>query len=80
LPRPHMGRGQDGSLLLSCVTLSFTTSRRFIPTLSRDKPCPYNLLDDVARRDDVVISIDAGWKRAAGWTAYGTIPYTISYS
>src|SRR6202030_463872 len=33
--RPHMGRGQDGSLLLSCMTLSFTTSRRFIPTLSR---------------------------------------------
>ena len=35
--RPHMARGQDGSLLLSCMTLSFTTSRRFIPTLSR--PC-----------------------------------------
>ena len=33
--RPHMARGQDGSLLLSCMTLSFTTSRRFIPTLSR---------------------------------------------
>src|SRR5205823_11458420 len=33
--RPRMVRGQDGSLLLSCVTLSFTTSRRFIPTLSR---------------------------------------------
>src|ERR1700730_12615146 len=32
--RPHMGRGQDGSLLLSCMNLSFTTSRRFIPTLS----------------------------------------------
>src|ERR1700730_13464307 len=32
---PHMARGQDGSLLLSCMTLSFTTSRRFIPTLSR---------------------------------------------
>src|SRR5437667_5951814 len=30
--RPHMARGQDGSLLLSCMTLSFTTSRRFIPT------------------------------------------------
>ena len=34
LGRPHMARGQDGSLLLSCMTLSFTTSRRFIPTLS----------------------------------------------
>ena len=33
--RPRKGRGQDGSLLLSCVTLSFTTSRRFIPTLSK---------------------------------------------
>ena len=29
---PGMARGQDGSLLLSCMTLSFTTSRRFIPT------------------------------------------------
>jgi hypothetical protein len=29
---PH-GRGQDGSLLLSCMTLSFTTSRRFIPAI-----------------------------------------------
>src|ERR1700732_3563179 len=37
--RPHMGRGQDGSLLLSCMTLSFTTSRRFIPTLSRPPAC-----------------------------------------
>src|SRR5208337_2133184 len=27
---PRMARGQDGSLLLSCMTLSFTTSRRFI--------------------------------------------------
>ncbi len=26
-----MTRGQDGSLPLSCVTLSFTTPRRFIP-------------------------------------------------
>ncbi len=45
--RPHMVRGQDGPLLLSCVTLSFTTSRRFIPTLSRQeclctKPRPYS--------------------------------------
>ena len=30
--RPHMVRGQDGSLLLSCMTLAFTASRRFIPT------------------------------------------------
>ena len=33
--RPRMARGQDGSLFLSCMTLSFTTSCRFIPTLSR---------------------------------------------
>ena len=26
-----MTRGQDGWLILSCVTLSFTTPRRFIP-------------------------------------------------
>lgn len=32
--RPRRARGQDGSLLLSCMTLSFTTPRRFIPTLS----------------------------------------------
>ena len=32
--RPRMARGQDGSLRLSCVTLSFTAPRRFIPTLS----------------------------------------------
>src|SRR5260370_31161169 len=28
---PRMTRGQDGSLCLSCVTLSFTAPRRFIP-------------------------------------------------
>src|SRR5216683_1677462 len=32
--RPRMTRGQDGSLLLSCVTLSFSTPRRFIPAHS----------------------------------------------
>ena len=37
---PHMARGQDGSLLLSCMTLAFTTSRRFVPTLSRPRACP----------------------------------------
>src|SRR5262245_52959845 len=31
---PRMARGQDGSLRLSCMTLSFTAPRRFIPTLS----------------------------------------------
>jgi hypothetical protein len=30
---PRMTRGQDGSLLLSCVTLSFTTQCRFSPAL-----------------------------------------------
>src|ERR1700691_3719406 len=30
------------SLFLSCMTLSFTTSRRFIPTLSRRKRLPHN--------------------------------------
>ena len=38
--RPRMARGQDGSLLLSCMTLSFTTSRRFIPTLSSARRRP----------------------------------------
>jgi len=32
--RPHMARGQSGSLLLLCTTLSFATSCRFIPALS----------------------------------------------
>src|ERR1035438_3935782 len=32
--------GQDGSLLLSCMTLPFTTSRRFIPTLSKLRLVP----------------------------------------
>ena len=34
---PCMTRGQDGSLRLSCMTLSFTTPRRFIPAHSA--PC-----------------------------------------
>ena len=38
--RTGMARGQDGSLLLSCVTLSFTTPRRFIPTLSTTSVVP----------------------------------------
>src|ERR1051325_41848 len=41
LPLPRMARGKDGSLLLSFMTLSFTTSRRFIPTNSRLKPAPH---------------------------------------
>jgi hypothetical protein len=32
--RPHMARGQSGSLFLLCTTLSFATSCRFIPALS----------------------------------------------
>src|SRR5579875_3664 len=38
----RMTRGQDGSLDLSCVTLSFTTPRRFIPAHppSTSSPCP----------------------------------------
>jgi hypothetical protein len=32
--RPRMTRVQDGSLHLSCMTLSFTTPRRFIPAHS----------------------------------------------
>jgi hypothetical protein len=31
---PHMARGQVGSLVLPCMTLSFTAPGRFIPTLS----------------------------------------------
>src|SRR5579863_4708335 len=37
---PRMARGQDGSLLLSCMTLPFTTPRRFIPTLSSQSWLP----------------------------------------
>jgi hypothetical protein len=32
--RPRMARGQDGSLFLSCTTLSFAASCRFIRALS----------------------------------------------
>src|SRR5580704_5808338 len=32
--RPRMARGKDGSLFLSCTTLSFAASCRFIPALS----------------------------------------------
>ena len=49
---PHMGRGQDGSLLLSCMTLSFTTPRRFIPTLSR----PNSLLHQAPRAGQTACS------------------------
>src|ERR1700674_4846270 len=37
-----MTRGQDGSLRPSCVTLAFTTPRRFIPAHppSTSSPCP----------------------------------------
>jgi len=34
----RMTRGQDGSLLLSCVTLSFTTRRRFSPAHRAEGP------------------------------------------
>jgi len=37
--RPHMTRGQGGSLHLPCTTLSFATPCRFIPALSR-QDCP----------------------------------------
>ena len=40
LPPPSHGSGSGWSLLLSCMTLSFTTSRRFIPTLSKLKHAP----------------------------------------
>src|SRR6516225_5260612 len=35
--RPHMARGQGGSLRLPCTTLAFATPCRFIPALSRMK-------------------------------------------
>jgi hypothetical protein len=34
---PRMARGQGGSLLLPCTTLSFATPCRFIPALSRHR-------------------------------------------
>src|SRR5258706_9411790 len=52
-----MARGQDGSLLLSCMTLSFTTSRRFIPTLSTQECVRHNtsaILRPI-RRSDILI-------------------------
>jgi hypothetical protein len=38
---PSHGSGSGWSLLLSCVTLSFTTPRRFIPTLSSHDWLPH---------------------------------------
>src|SRR5687768_7868090 len=35
-----MTRGQDGSLDLSCVTLAFTTPRRFIPAHQKNADSP----------------------------------------
>src|SRR5688572_31372857 len=35
-----MTRGQDGSLDLSCVTLAFTTPRRFIPAHQKNADFP----------------------------------------
>ncbi len=49
--RPRMARGQDGSLLLSCMTLSFTTPRRFIPTLSTLKRAPPPIAGDYMGQD-----------------------------
>src|ERR1700686_4338871 len=44
-----MARGQDGSLRLSCMTLTFTAPRRFIPTLSTPRRVlPAHLADEVA--------------------------------
>jgi hypothetical protein len=37
---PRKTRGQDGSLLLSCETLSFSTSCRFIPALGQPPYLP----------------------------------------
>jgi hypothetical protein len=57
--RPHMARGQDGSLLLSCMTLSFTTSRRFIPTHPGECACPTSGADRTrqARRPLLLLSV-----------------------
>ncbi len=40
--RPRMARGQGGSLFLPCMTLSFTTPCRFIPTLSSQDWLPHS--------------------------------------
>src|SRR5277367_4863923 len=41
LDTPRMTRGQDSSLLLSCMTLSFTTRRRFVPAHQAKPPAPH---------------------------------------
>src|SRR6266404_3141292 len=54
--RPHMARGQSGSLRLLCTTLSFATPCRFIPALSSPKglapPCCLQWLNLTARRTE----------------------------
>jgi aspartate/glutamate racemase len=56
-----MVRGRDGSILLSRMTLSFTTSRRFIPTLSRPGACPTH--EEDRHRGGV------GWRSTADYYA-----------
>jgi hypothetical protein len=66
-----MTRGQDGSLLLSCMTLSFTTPRRFIPAHSA--ACQREAVERVigdAPRERAPIRCDLGVGPAA--TGYGS--------
>src|ERR1035437_1942783 len=69
--RPHMLGVRMDSLLLSCMTLSFTTSRRFIPTLSGPKAHPnrQRISGKVRRKFMSVLSVPSD----GGYTLLSTL-------
>jgi hypothetical protein len=61
-----MTRGQDGSLLLSCMTLSFTTHCRFSPALQTIVLCGLPTFARVGRRRNRSSAAPAGARKYAG--------------
>src|SRR5467141_3819365 len=59
---PRMTRGQVGSLRLTCTTLAFATSRRFIPAHSN---CVQNSPNCIAKPRRDSLSVFASHARAA---------------
>jgi hypothetical protein len=71
-------RGQVGSLLLSCGTLSFPTTCRFIPALGRSRPSlSLSLLSSGATNK--LPNIPCGWGGSASVIPPGTPGYQVAY-